>query len=125
MRISDWSSDVCSSDLVDGPHRDPGRRTRRSRSVRPDMHAVTINLTIDPVQAPAAAATFSSDILPKVAAAPGFQGGYWMEPVAGEGFGIFLFDDADHTRPLTADDFWQAPGVQIRSIDVRSVAVAI
>src|SRR3546814_11987609 len=67
MRISDWSSDVCSSDLVDGPHRDPGRRTRRSRSVRPDMHAVTINLTIDPVQAPAAAATFSSDILTTVA----------------------------------------------------------
>src|SRR3546814_2014174 len=92
---------------VDGSHRDPGRRTRRSRSVRPDMHAVTINLTIDPVQAPAAAATFSSDILPKVAAAPGFQGGYWMEPVAGEGFGIVLFDDADHARPLTADDFWQ------------------
>ena len=89
------------------------------------MHAVTINLTIDPVQAPAAAATFSSDILPKVAAAPGFQGGYWMEPVAGEGFGIVLFDDADHARPLTADDFWQAPGVQIRSIVGRRVAVAI
>src|SRR3546814_5364971 len=96
MRISDWSSDVCSSDLrrpylgsdVDGSHRDPGRRTRRSRSVRPDMHAVTINLTIDPVQAPAAAATFSRDILEKVAAAPGFQGGYWKAHVDGEGLEI-------------------------------------
>lgn len=89
------------------------------------MHAVMIKLTIDPVQAPAAAATFGSDILPKVAAAPGFHGGYWMEPVAGEGFGLVLFEDADQARPLAAEDFWDAPGVQIQSIDVRRVAVAI
>src|SRR3546814_6037231 len=29
MRISDWSSDVCSSDLVPGRHRESGQRHRR------------------------------------------------------------------------------------------------
>src|SRR3546814_10302164 len=36
MRISDWSSDVCSSDLLDGP---PGRRRRAARGGAPRVPA--------------------------------------------------------------------------------------
>src|SRR3546814_16171776 len=38
MRISDWSSDVCSSDLVAAPHRDPGVR-RQPRQRHPPQRA--------------------------------------------------------------------------------------
>src|SRR3546814_4266140 len=47
MRISDWSSDVCSSDLLAGPHR-PARRLRRIADHRePVMTSSESELTID------------------------------------------------------------------------------
>jgi hypothetical protein len=52
------------------------------------MHAAVLHLTIDPALAPAAAAAFTSEILPRVRAAPGFVAGYWLEPVDRQGFGF-------------------------------------
>jgi len=52
------------------------------------MHAVVVKLTIDTERAPAAAAAFSNDILPRVKAAAGFVGWYWLDPVDGEGVGL-------------------------------------
>ena len=90
------------------------------------MYAALIRLTIDPSQAPAAAAAFSQTILPRVTAAEGFAGGYWVDPVDGEGFGFVLFDTADQARQATPPAAgWSAPGVTIRGVDVRRVAVAI
>ena len=90
------------------------------------MHAALMHLTIDPALAPAAAAAFSSEILPKVRSAPGFVAGYWVDPVDREGFGFLLFETQEHalraTPPATA---WSAPGVTILRVDVRRVAVAI
>jgi hypothetical protein len=90
------------------------------------MHAALIHLTIDPAQAPAAAAAFSSEILPKVKNAPGFVAGYWVDPEDGEGFGFVLFESEMQalaaTPPATK---WKAPGVTIVKTDVRRVAVAI
>jgi hypothetical protein len=90
------------------------------------MHAAVMHLTIDPTLAPAAAAAFSSEILPKVRAAPGFVAGYWVDPVDREGFGFLLFETQEHalraTPPATT---WSAPGVTILRVDVRRVAVAI
>jgi hypothetical protein len=40
------------------------------------MHVAIVNLTIDPARAPAAAAAFTSEILPRVKSAEGFVGGY-------------------------------------------------
>jgi hypothetical protein len=45
------------------------------------MYAAVVRLTIETKRAPAAAATFSTDILPRVTAAAGFVGGYWLDPV--------------------------------------------
>ena len=80
------------------------------------MYAALITLTIDPSQAPAAAAAFSQTILPRVTAAEGFAGGYWVDPVDGEGFGFVLFDTADQARRATPPAAgWSAPGVTIRA----------
>lgn len=90
------------------------------------MYAALVSLTIDPAQAPAAAAAFTSDILPRVKSAQGFVGGYWLDPVDGQGFGFVLFETEDQARRSTLPaSGWSAPGVAIRSVDIRRVAVAI
>lgn len=90
------------------------------------MYAALVKLTIDPAQAPAAAAAFTNEILPRVKSAEGFVGGYWLDPVDGEGFGFVLFATEEQARRATppASD-WSAPGVTILSVDVRRVAVAL
>lgn len=90
------------------------------------MHAALVKLTIDPAQAPAAAAAFMNEILPRVNSVEGFVGGYWLDPVDGEGFGFVLFETEEQARRLTPPTWsWSAPGVSIISVDVRRVAVAI
>ncbi|HEV8577800.1 MAG TPA: hypothetical protein VGX68_01860 [Thermoanaerobaculia bacterium] len=90
------------------------------------MHAALVKLTIDPARAPAAAAAFTNEILPRVKSAEGFVGGYWLDPVDGEGFGFVLFDTEEQARRATppASD-WSAPGVTVLDVDFRRVAVAI
>ena len=89
------------------------------------MYAALITLTIDPDQAPAAAAAFTQTILPAVKAAEGFVAGYSVDPVDSEG-SVSCFRDsragASATPPASS---WSAPGVTIRRTDVRRVAVAI
>lgn len=88
------------------------------------MHAALMTLTIDPDQAPAAAAALTNEILPRVRSAPGFVAGYWLEPVDGQGFSMILFETEDQARnsaPPASD--WAAPGVTIDRCDIRRVAV--
>ena len=91
------------------------------------MHAALVRLTIDPAQAPAAAAAFTNEILPRVTSAEGFKAGYWVDPVDGQGFGFVLFETEEQARRATppASDWPAAPGVTILGVDVRRVAVAI
>lgn len=90
------------------------------------MYAALIKLTIDPAQAPAAAAAFTNDILPRIKSARGFIGGYWLDPVQDEGFGFVLFETEEEARGATPPQSdWSAPGVKILSVDVRRVAVAL
>ena len=56
------------------------------------MHAALMHLTIDPALAPAAAAAFTNELLPRVRTALGFVAGYWMEPVERQGFGFVVRD---------------------------------
>jgi hypothetical protein len=90
------------------------------------LYAALIHLTIDTAHASAAAAAFSSEILPRVQSAPGFVAGYWVEPVDSHGFGFLLFETEKQAKvavPPTAP--WSAPGVTISQVDVRRIAVAI
>jgi hypothetical protein len=90
------------------------------------MHAALVHLTIDPAQAPAAAAAFTREILPSVRAAAGFVAGYWVDPINHQGFGFLLFETAEQARKATPPATkWLAPGVEILKVDVRRVAVAI
>jgi hypothetical protein len=51
--------------------------------------------------------------------ADGFVGGYWLDPVEGEGFGFVLFETKDQARRSTPPvSSRSAPGVAIRSVDV-------
>jgi hypothetical protein len=90
------------------------------------MHAALVTLTVDPAQAPAAAAAFTKEILPRVRSGEGFVGGYWLDPVDGQGFGFVLFETEDQARRSTPPaSSWSAPGVSIGSVEIRRVAVAV
>jgi hypothetical protein len=90
------------------------------------MYAAVIHLTIDPAQAPAAAAAFTSDILPRVKSAAGFTAGYWVDPIDRQGLGFLLFNTEEQALAATPPaSTWSAPGVTILRTDVRRVAVAI
>ena len=90
------------------------------------MYAAVVNLTIDPARAPAAANAFTNEVLPRVKSAPGFLGGYWLDPIDGKGLGFVLFEAEQQAReavpPTTS---WSGPGVEIVGVDVRRVAVAL
>jgi hypothetical protein len=90
------------------------------------MYAALVTLTIDPDQAPAAAAVLSTDILPAVRTAPGFVAGYWLDPADGQGFSFVVFETEEQARqsvPPTSD--WAAPGATINSVDFRRVAAML
>jgi hypothetical protein len=101
-------------------------RVQKSNLKESGMHAAVVKLRIDTERASVAAAAFSNDILPRVKAAAGFVGGYWLDPVDGEGLGLVLFETAEQAeRVQPPGSGWSAPGVTILGVDVRRVAVAI
>ena len=73
------------------------------------MYAALVSLTIDPARAPAAADKFTNEILPQVRSAEGFVGGYWLDPVDGQGFGFVLFETEDQARRSTPPGSSRAP----------------
>ncbi|HEY5985277.1 MAG TPA: hypothetical protein VIV12_02680 [Streptosporangiaceae bacterium] len=90
------------------------------------MHAALVMVTIDQVQAPAAAVALMDDIMPRITSAPGFAAGYWLEPADGRGFSILLFNTEDQARQAAqATSSWSAPGVTIDAVEVRPVAVSV
>jgi hypothetical protein len=75
-----------------------------------------VTLTIDPAEAPAAAAALTSDILPRITSAPGFVAGYWLEPRDGQGFSMVVFEAEDQAHAsLPPTTSWAAPRVTIQS----------
>jgi hypothetical protein len=90
------------------------------------MHAALVTVTIDPDQAPAAAAALTNDILPRITSSPGFLSGYWLEPIDGQGFSMILFDTEEHARSgLAPLSDTAAPGVTIDAVEIRRVAVNV
>src|SRR5258708_16837797 len=89
------------------------------------MHAALVTVTIDPSQAPAAAAALMDDIMPRITSSPGFAAGYWLEPADGRGFSLLLFNTEDQARQTTeATSSWSAPGVAVNCVEIRRVAVS-
>ncbi|WP_275557676.1 hypothetical protein [Streptomyces sp. 5-6(2022)] len=88
------------------------------------MYVALVTLTIDPAQAPAAAAALMNDILPKLTAAQGFVSGQWLEPVDGRGMSILTFEDEERARAAAPLLGASAPGVTIESVEFRRVALS-
>lgn len=86
------------------------------------MYAAVMRLSFEPELAPRAAAAFSNELLPRVKQADGFIGGYWLDPSAGEGLGLILFDEEEQARRASLPELWQAPGVTVESVNVSRVA---
>jgi hypothetical protein len=87
------------------------------------VHAALVTLTIDPLQAPAAASALVNDILPTVRSAPGFVAGYWLEPADGQGFSILLFETEEQARQTAPPvSSWDSPGVTVNGVEFRRVA---
>ncbi len=90
------------------------------------MVAAVVTLSIDPAQAPAAAAAFTNDILPRIRAAAGLVAGYWVDPVDRKGLAFVVFDTEEHARQATPPRMsWDGPGVTIEGVDFRRVAVNV
>ncbi len=90
------------------------------------MYAAVVKLAIDTAQATAAAAAFTTQILPEITSSEGFRSGCWLDPSDGKGLGLVLFETEQQAWSLAQPAFdWSAPGVTILSVDVRGVAVSI
>jgi hypothetical protein len=89
------------------------------------MHAALVSFTIDPDQAPVAAAALTSDILPTVRSSSGFVAGYWLEPVDGHGFSFVVFETEEQARrSVPPAGNWAAPGASINEVEIRRVAAS-
>ncbi|QCB56730.1 hypothetical protein E5675_21325 [Sphingopyxis sp. PAMC25046] len=86
------------------------------------MYAAVMRLSFEAELAPRAAAAFSDELLPRVKQADGFLGGYWLDPSAGEGLGLILFEEEEQARQASSPELWKAPGVTVQSVNVSRVA---
>jgi hypothetical protein len=87
------------------------------------VYAALVSLTVDPDQAPLAAAALTNDILPRIRSATGFVAGYWLEPADGQGFSIVLFETEEQARQAAPPvSSWAAPGIAITGVEFRRVA---
>jgi hypothetical protein len=90
------------------------------------MNAAVVTLSIDPARAPAAAAAFTAEIMPRIRSAPGLVAGYFVDPVDGRGLGFVVFESEEDARRATPPAMsWDAPGVTIQSVEYRRVAVRL
>jgi hypothetical protein len=88
------------------------------------MHAVLINVTIDPESADEATAQLRSDVVPRVKQAPGFVAGYWAgSPSEGSGRSFLVFESEDAAQQAVEMIKSQPPpkGVTVDSVEAREI----
>lgn len=84
------------------------------------MHAVVVEVTLKDEDK--ARAALSQQVVPGVRQLPGVQGGYWLEPKAGQGLSFVLFDSEEHAKDAASTVRERIPEfVEVRSVDVREV----
>lgn len=88
------------------------------------MHAVLVRVTIN--DAESGRKLLTSEVVPRVSAAPGFQAGYWTwDDGQTNGVSMVVFDSEDNAR-AAAD---RVPGmisdaISLESIEVREVVAS-
>jgi len=92
------------------------------------MHALLVNVTIDPGHKEDAPIQLETNVVPRVKAAPGVVSGYWMESADGQhGASVILFE-TEETARAGADMANSAPRpdfVHFDLVDVREVVAQI
>ncbi len=91
------------------------------------MHALLINVQIDPGREAAGVEYLHANVLPQMRQIPGLVAGYWLAARDGEGLTVLLFDDEQAARN-TAKGLADVPTAEfaaIQSSDVRAVVAHI
>lgn len=88
------------------------------------MHARIGYSRIEPDAIGRARTFLNDEMLPRVKQMPGVHGGYWLEPVEGEGMAVVIFDSkeaAEKGLPNTAPGDSPMPGVTVERVEIREV----
>ncbi|MDP9234550.1 MAG: hypothetical protein M3P01_08360 [Actinomycetota bacterium] len=90
------------------------------------MHAVFVNVSIDPARVEEAREHLRSQVVPRVSQAPGFVAGYWTDSNEGGGSSCLIFD-SESTAQQAAEMAKNVPtpeGVTIQSVETREVVAS-
>jgi hypothetical protein len=88
------------------------------------MYAVLVSVTIDAGKEDEAERALNEQLLPMLKSAPGFVGGYWLEPDANKGWSIVVFDTEENARAMAPPVGSRPPGdvpVVIDRVEFRRV----
>lgn len=86
------------------------------------MHAALVSVHVEPAAQEAAQAMLGEQIVPMVAASPGFVAGYWLEPRDDVGLSVLVFDTEENARAAApAVGPAPAPGATVKDVDFRAV----
>jgi hypothetical protein len=91
------------------------------------MHAVFVNVTIDPESADEANAQLRSNVVPRLKQAPGFVAGYWTGSVGeGNGRACLVFESEGAAQQAVEMIKSEPPpkGVTVDSVEVKEVIVS-
>jgi hypothetical protein len=89
------------------------------------VHALLVNLTIDPDESPTVVDALVYQILPRIRGASGLIASHWLEPADGDGYAVVVFETKAQARAAArAVRHWKFPGISIEDIEFRRVATA-
>jgi hypothetical protein len=88
------------------------------------VHANVVFVTVDASQADPARRGLHKQVIPRISQTAGFVAGYWLEPLAGEGISVTLWESEQAARK--AAGLIQPPsspttGVKVDRIETREV----
>jgi hypothetical protein len=89
------------------------------------MHAVFVNVTIDPETSDESVAQLRSNVVPRMKQAPGFVAGYWTGSV-GQGRACLVFESEGAAQQAVEMIKSEPPpkGVTVDSAEVKEVIVS-
>jgi hypothetical protein len=84
------------------------------------MHAVIVDVSISDRES--AERDLREQVVPRVAQAPGFVSGFWLEPAGGTGHSIVVFESEEAAKAMAETVRTNAPSqVTIDNVEVRAV----
>jgi hypothetical protein len=89
------------------------------------MHAVVVRVSISNFDG--ARQALRDEVVPRVSAAPGFVGGYWLEPVDGRGLSMTLWENkeaAEAALALVQPGSTPSAFATVESSEVREVVAS-